>query len=67
MNYAVAFLALIFLFAAVYWVLDGRKFYTGPVVEADIGEGESVDAQDNVRGIDERGNGEKTDKGIGTF
>ena len=36
MNYAIAFLGLIFTLAAIYWVTSGRKFYTGPVVEADI-------------------------------
>lgn len=36
MNYAIAFLGLIFVFAAVYWLISGRKFYHGPLVEADI-------------------------------
>lgn len=34
MNYAIAFLALILLFAAIYWYAGGRRFYTGPIVEA---------------------------------
>jgi hypothetical protein len=38
MNYAIAFLGLIFLFASVYWIMSGRKFYTGPVVQAVIAE-----------------------------
>ncbi|RQM08015.1 hypothetical protein DH86_00001361 [Scytalidium sp. 3C] len=34
MNYACAFLALILLSAAIYWYISGRKFYTGPLIEA---------------------------------
>ena len=52
MNYAIAFLGLIFVFAAVYWVISGRKFYHGPLVEADIavdssrGQRESLSVED---------------------
>lgn len=41
MNYACAFLALIFLFAAVYWFVGGRRWYTGPLIEAEIDENDS--------------------------
>jgi amino acid permease (GABA permease) len=34
MNYASAFLVLILGFAALFWYISGRKYYTGPVVEA---------------------------------
>lgn len=34
MNYASAFLALVLLFALLYWYISGRKFYHGPIVEA---------------------------------
>jgi hypothetical protein len=34
MNYASAFLVLILTSAAVYWFISGRKFYTGPLIEA---------------------------------
>ena len=37
MNYAV-FLGLSFVLAAIYWVISGRRFYPGPVVEADLVE-----------------------------
>ncbi|KAK4942920.1 polyamine transporter tpo5, partial [Elasticomyces elasticus] len=63
MNYAVAFLALIFAFAAVYWVLGGRRFYTGPLVEADIGEGESIDASGRFRGRGGSGSGSGSAEG----
>ncbi len=46
MNYAIAFLGLIFTLAAIYWVISGRKFYTGPVVEADIVESSSDGVRD---------------------
>jgi len=41
MNYAAAFLALIFLFSTVYWYISGRKFYVGPLTET--GDGQVVD------------------------
>jgi amino acid transporter len=41
MNYAIAFLGLIFLAAAVWWYASGKKFYIGPLTEANILEGES--------------------------
>ncbi|RAL64633.1 hypothetical protein DID88_001666 [Monilinia fructigena] len=34
MNYAIAFLGLILVFSTVYWYISGKKFYTGPVIEA---------------------------------
>jgi hypothetical protein len=34
MNYASAFLALILGAAAVFWYISGRKYYTGPITEA---------------------------------
>jgi hypothetical protein len=38
MNYAAAFLVLILLAAAVFWYAGGRRYYTGPVIEARAGE-----------------------------
>ncbi|THV53655.1 hypothetical protein BGAL_0045g00140 [Botrytis galanthina] len=34
MNYAIAFLGLILGFSTIYWYVSGKKFYTGPVIEA---------------------------------
>ncbi|KUJ07917.1 amino acid transporter [Mollisia scopiformis] len=34
MNYASAFLVLILGAAAIFWYISGRKYYTGPIVEA---------------------------------
>lgn len=43
MNYASAFLVLILGFAAIFWYISGRKFYHGPVVEAQAEEEERFD------------------------
>lgn len=59
MNYAIAFLALIFALAAIYWVISGRKSYTGPVVEADVVETESF--SDGIRdGFSEEDGGKES-------
>jgi amino acid transporter len=36
MNYAIAFLGGILVAAGIYWVVRGRKFYTGPLIEAQL-------------------------------
>jgi hypothetical protein len=36
MNCAVVFLVFVLLCAAVFWYLGERKYYTGPVVEAEV-------------------------------
>jgi len=38
MNYAIVYLGAILFFAMLYWVVRGRKFYTGPLIEADVNE-----------------------------
>ncbi|KAL8719965.1 MAG: hypothetical protein Q9225_003113 [Loekoesia sp. 1 TL-2023] len=43
MNYAIAFLGGILIFAAFFWYISGKKFYTGPLVEAQVEENESGD------------------------
>ena len=54
MNYAIAFLGLIFLFAAIYWIISGRKFYTGPLIEADIVEDSNQGPRDGSSGEQSR-------------
>jgi amino acid permease (GABA permease) len=52
MNYAIVFLAFILLCAAVYWFIGGRKFYTGPILEAQIEQevdGSSPDLSDHEK------------------
>jgi hypothetical protein len=34
MNYAIVYLMGIIAFSTIYWYAGGRKFYTGPVIEA---------------------------------
>jgi amino acid transporter len=54
MNYAIVFLAAILVVALIWWYVGGRKYYTGPVIQADlIGEDQFSD---------ERGSHEKPDK-----
>jgi len=50
MNYASAFLALVLLSAALYWYISGRRFYHGPIVEAQFEEEQS----DNGLMVNER-------------
>lgn len=51
MNYASVFLVFILGAAAVYWYISGKKFYTGPIVEAQIEE----DSQsDHVVGVERK-------------
>jgi hypothetical protein len=41
MNYASVFLLFILGCAAVFWYISGRRYYTGPVVEAQAEEYDS--------------------------
>ena len=49
MNYAIVFLGAVLIAAAVYWYAGGRKWYTGPLIEAEVtdmgigGQAESPD------------------------
>ena len=36
MNYAIVYLGGILFFALLYWFVAGRKFYTGPLIEAEV-------------------------------
>lgn len=38
MNYAAVFLVFILGASTVYWYISGRKFYHGPLIEAQAGE-----------------------------
>ncbi|KAK3065313.1 hypothetical protein LTS18_001064 [Coniosporium uncinatum] len=41
MNYAPVFLVAIFAASIIYWYAGGRKWYTGPLIEAEIDEASS--------------------------
>ena len=53
MNYASAFLALILVAATVYWWVGGRRWYTGPIAEAQVieddGSGRDSSSQENYQ------------------
>lgn len=36
MNYAIAYLGGIFILSTIYWYAQGKKFYVGPLVEAEV-------------------------------
>lgn len=44
MNYAIVYLGGILFFALGYWFVRGRKFYTGPLIEADVHEDSGSDS-----------------------
>jgi hypothetical protein len=41
MNYASAFLVLILSAAAIFWYTNGRRYYTGPLIEAQVEDRDS--------------------------
>lgn len=38
MNYAIVYLGAILFFSLLYWFVRGNKYYTGPLVEADVND-----------------------------
>jgi hypothetical protein len=46
MNFAIVFLGAILVASAVYWVVRGKNFYTGPLIEAQFADGN--DSADNL-------------------
>jgi hypothetical protein len=47
MNYAVVYLVAILLFSTLYWVIRGKKYYTGPRLEVQVNESDSEDRNTN--------------------
>ena len=35
MNYAIVYLGAILFFSMLYWVVRGKKHYTGPLIESE--------------------------------
>jgi hypothetical protein len=54
MNYAIVYLAGILGFSTLYWFLQGKKFYTGPLIEAEVDEGIEKPNYPNELGSNER-------------
>jgi hypothetical protein len=49
MNYASVFIVFILGAAALFWYTSGRKFYHGPIIEAQIDENDSQ--SDQISGV----------------
>jgi len=45
MNYAIVYLMGILVFSLIWWVVGGRKYYTGPVIETEIAESDSFNSE----------------------
>ena len=56
MNYAIVFLGAIIIFSTIYYWIQGRKYYTGPIIEAEIEEDSRGE-----RSSEEGAKGEKKD------
>lgn len=54
MNYAIVYLAGILAFAGIYWLVQGRKFYTGPLIEAEVNEEDSQAERSSDDVVDKR-------------
>lgn len=62
MNYAIVFLVFILFCALVYWWIRGKKFYTGPVIEAEVHEDEM--ASSSSASQEKRDNNELRQRGV---
>lgn len=58
MNYAVVYLGAILFFSMLYWFIRGKKYYTGPLIEAEVGE----DSSQQTRSSNEEDFNRKTEK-----
>jgi len=43
MNYASVFIAFILVCSTIFWYTNGKKFYTGPIIEAQVDEDSQSD------------------------
>ncbi|EKD15768.1 uncharacterized protein L3040_003127 [Drepanopeziza brunnea f. sp. 'multigermtubi'] len=57
MNYAAAFLALILGVSNIYWYVSGRKFYNGPIIEAEGEDELPGPTSNNTLGSEEKSRG----------
>jgi hypothetical protein len=58
MNYAVVYLGFILFVALVYWFARGRKFYTGPLIEAEVQDDESRSSDEDINPKTDKYSGE---------
>jgi hypothetical protein len=57
MNYASVFLVFILACAAIFWYISGRRYYTGPIIEAhaedyDSNSGDAAGSYRNEKGAE---------------
>ncbi|KAL8816903.1 MAG: hypothetical protein Q9223_004164 [Gallowayella weberi] len=62
MNYAIAFLGAILIFSAFFWYIAGKKYYTGPLIEAQVDENASGDIETYSGSSGEFQRGEEQEK-----
>jgi len=49
MNYAIVYLVAILVFSMIWWAVGGRKYYTGPLIEAETLESDSLNTESSER------------------
>jgi hypothetical protein len=49
MNYAIVFLVAILIASTAYWYIGGRKWYTGPLVEAQLVNDSDADSNNKAK------------------
>lgn len=52
MNYAAAFLVAIFVAALTYWYISGKRWYTGPLIEAEVVQGDEASGERSPDGFE---------------
>lgn len=66
MNYAVVYFVGILVFCALYWMLQGRKSYTGPLVEEGAAKTEDDESLRLAAANGGEGEGVRSGKGTAT-
>ena len=59
MNWAIVFMAAILLAALVWWYAGGRKYYTGPLIEAEVSQEELNGSNGDRSSEEDKSLGEK--------
>lgn len=54
MNYAIVYLAGILAISTAYWYARGHKYYTGPLIEAEIHEEDSQAERSSIDDVEKR-------------
>lgn len=59
MNYAVVAFGVVLIIAIVQWLIDGRKNYEGPIIDAEV-FGVGKDVVEGVSGAESKPSGDET-------